>query len=170
MAPPSPKSRCGRKRKVGENSRGLPEPARKRGRAPAAIEAGPTSSHVGVGPSFSGAHVTVPATTISLPLSPSHCSSLLPEPSSLLHAPAISASLQLPATSYGSLQSNRCPKQSSTYATDVYHFCQAAASRDKPAVLPSPSDDPNLSKKPDCEWLSCKLCTCVTNFILYNYF
>ena len=101
MAPPSPKSRCGRKRKVAENSRGLPEPARKRGRAPAAIEVGPTSSHVGVGPSFSGAHVTVPATTISLPLSTSHCSSLLPEPSSLLHAPAISASLQLPATSYG---------------------------------------------------------------------
>jgi hypothetical protein len=147
-APPPPKTHCGHKSKVAEHSMELPEPAKKWTCVPATINTGPTSSHVGVGPSVSDAHIVIPTTVISLPSSPSHHSSPPPESSSSSCAPAISASLQLPTASYGSLQSNRCPKQSATRATDVYYFCRVAASKDKPATLPLAREDPILSKKP----------------------
>lgn len=158
----SPSKANGRKRKNNTTGRGG---ARKRQRQPAHIIAAPTSTVCGVGPP-----TAIPTDSNllenglpSIPSSPRLPTIAVQPPADSLPAP--SSSTQLPSTSYSSL---RKPQERSSAATDVWYFCRSSDSELKPANLPSPEQEPILSKKPRSPFVSCKLCTYVFSLLAFT--
>jgi hypothetical protein len=162
-AVPSPSN--GRKRK---NESGRGGAGRKRQRQPAPIIAAPASAICGVGPP------TAFPTGSNLPENdPASSSPQIPTiaaqpPVNLLPAP--SASTQLPSALYPSLRANRKPREGSVAATDVWYFCRSSDSELRPMDLPSPDQEPRLTKKPRTPFVSCKLCKYVPHSLLLIYY
>ncbi|KAF8505585.1 hypothetical protein F5888DRAFT_451121 [Russula emetica] len=148
---PSPSN--GRKRK---NKSGRGGAGRKRQRQPAPIIAAPASAICSVGPP------TAVPTDSNLPDNDSPLSSpqtptiIVQPPVNSLSAP--SASTQVSPTLYPSLRANREPRERSAAATDVWYFCRSSDSELRPTDLPSPDQEPTLTRKPCTPFVSCKLC------------
>lgn len=108
-----------RKRRNATSGRG--GASRKRARVPATLDKGPISTQCGVGPSILSPH---PAD-----MGANH---LLLQPGVPDSLPTSAPFTQLPTTSYASLRSNRKPRLHGTSATDVYYFCRAVDSEERP--------------------------------------
>lgn len=149
QAVPSPSN--GRKRKDKSERGGA---GCKRQRQPTPTIAAPASAICGVDPP------TAVLTDSNLPENdPPLSSSSLQIPTKTARPPvnslpASSASTQLPSA----LRANRKPRKRSAAATDVWYFCRSSESESRPMDLPSPDQEPTLTKRPRTPFISCKLC------------